>query len=150
MNFIFYKKSINANGFTLVELIVVMAVFSILAAIGIYSFNAYLPRQRQYAAARVVVNDLVQARIRAIKTREPQQFNLFFNRYTIGDATDTFLTRNFNNDYEWDDIQVRTFREPTFNINGTIDNIATISIMCGDNEPVEITMTITGNIKISP
>ncbi|MBF0450174.1 MAG: prepilin-type N-terminal cleavage/methylation domain-containing protein [Candidatus Magnetomorum sp.] len=142
------KIFLNGPGFTLIELIVVMAIMSILATIGVYSFNAYLPRHRQLAAARVVAGDLSKARIRAIKQKTDQNFHLNMNTYTIGDGTVTFIDRDFARDFDWNDLRIQTAREPTFNMNGTIDNISTITIMCGDSDPLEITMTITGNIKI--
>jgi len=149
MNSFLNKTRVKGLGFTLLELMVVMAIFGIMATIGVYSYIIYIPRHQQLSAARIVINDLVRARIRAIKTRKAQQFNLFINRYTISDDSTTFLVRDFSNDYHWDNVRVITPREPTFNTNGTINNISTITIMCGDNEPVAITMTITGNIRIS-
>jgi type IV fimbrial biogenesis protein FimT len=58
-------NSKNQNGFTLMELILVVAVMGIMAAIAIPSFMALLPAMRVNGAARQVMSDLMDARMEA-------------------------------------------------------------------------------------
>lgn len=55
------------SGFTLVELMVAVAVFLILAAIAIPGFTTYLDKSRLRGAADAVVNEIAQARQAAVK-----------------------------------------------------------------------------------
>ncbi|MEW6266813.1 MAG: prepilin-type N-terminal cleavage/methylation domain-containing protein [Thermodesulfobacteriota bacterium] len=53
------------SGFTLIELMTVMIVFSVLAAIAVPTITAWLPNYRLRATARDVASSLQQARLRA-------------------------------------------------------------------------------------
>jgi len=145
------KKS-NSYGFTLIELMIIMAIFSVLAAIGVFSANQYFPNYKKNAAGRTVISDLVKARIHAIKERVRHTVTINNNKYTIHDAnnaSNVFLTRDFASDYDWKEVTIQSATNPTFNIDGTINNISTILVDCGGSDPVSITMTITGNLRIA-
>ncbi|ETR72195.1 MAG: pilin assembly protein [Candidatus Magnetoglobus multicellularis str. Araruama] len=144
----FAKRKTNGYGFTLIELMFVMAIFSVLAAVGLYSVNQYLPRQRKLAAVRIIKADMVKARVHAIRERQNQTLDIQNNKYRIHDNSETFIERNFENDYGWGEIQIQSDSDPVFNPDGTITDISTIVIDSGDSEPLSITMTITGNISI--
>ncbi|KPA09475.1 protein containing Prepilin-type cleavage/methylation [Candidatus Magnetomorum sp. HK-1] len=148
MNHLKLKTIMDSNAFTLIELLFVMAIFTTLAAIGVYSVNQYLPKQRQLSAARVVKTDLVKARIHAIKTRTNQTVTLQNSAYIIKQDSNVYIKRNFKEDFDWNGIEVKSDKSPTFNMDGTVDDITTIEVRCGDSDPLFITMTITGNIKI--
>ena len=55
------------SGFTLIELITIIAIMSILAGIAIPNFLSYLPKHRLNGAARQVMGDLMGARMKAVK-----------------------------------------------------------------------------------
>jgi len=142
------KIKTNSYGFTIIELLVVMSISSVIAAIGLYSISSYMPKQRQIAAARTMKADLVKGRIHAIKSRMDQTVEISNSSYDIKNGSDIFLSRNFEIDFGWAGIELRTTNSPTLNFDGTISDIATIDINCADNDPLSITMTITGNITI--
>ena len=67
-----YKKWIDMNrpqsaGFTLIELMIVIAITAILTALAVPSFSVTLDNQRISGAAEAVLNDLRWARSEAIK-----------------------------------------------------------------------------------
>jgi len=150
-HFIIMNRS-HADAFTLMELMVVIAIFSILAAIGIFSATNYLPIYQKKAAGRTIISDLVKAKIHAIRQRTPQTFIIVNNReYLIRNSnniSDVFLTRDFIEDFGWKGITIQSDTNPIFNIDGTINNISTINIHGADSDPLSITMTITGNLSV--
>ena len=55
------------SGFTLIELIVIIAIVAVFAAIAVPNFLSYLPKHRLNGAARQVMGDLMAARMKAVK-----------------------------------------------------------------------------------
>lgn len=81
---------VPAFGFTLVELLIVIAVIGILAASSIPVFSSYTASQRLSQAAKNVKNDLRSAQNRAINGVEGKAWGMSFNgsnSYTIFTCT---------------------------------------------------------------
>ncbi|MBW2075598.1 MAG: GspH/FimT family pseudopilin [Deltaproteobacteria bacterium] len=58
----------RSQGFSVVELIIVMAIIGVLMVIAVPDFLGYSPRARVKSAARDIVSNMQQARINAIKS----------------------------------------------------------------------------------
>ncbi|MDR1529555.1 MAG: GspH/FimT family pseudopilin [Burkholderiales bacterium] len=57
----------NSRGFNLIELLIAVAIFSILVVMSIPSFNSLIARSRQHDLARALVETMMIARSEAIK-----------------------------------------------------------------------------------
>ena len=66
----------RAAGFTAMELIIVMAIFGILAAIAVPNMIGQMPKYRLKGAARQVMGDLMWARMEAVSQKN--EFRVFF------------------------------------------------------------------------
>ena len=61
------SRSLNQRGFTLVELLIVIAITAVLIAGAVYFANRYLPVYRLREATRDMASTLQQARLEAIR-----------------------------------------------------------------------------------
>jgi type IV fimbrial biogenesis protein FimT len=93
------------TGFTLIELMIVIAVIAIAGGIGAVSLSKYAPDYRLYSAARELQSTLQQARLLAVKRRVPVavSFDVVTNTFQVFtddgvtpgvlDVTETVLKR---------------------------------------------------------
>lgn len=75
-------------GYTLVELMIAVAIIGIMAAIGIPSFIGIMPRIRLNSNVMVLSNEIALARVRAIS--KSTDYRIFFNT-----ADETYTTSKF-------------------------------------------------------
>jgi type IV fimbrial biogenesis protein FimT len=111
----FFMKIFNKIGFSLLELMIVLAIMGILSAIAAPNFINYMAERRLNGAARMVMSDLMAARQKAVT----QNINVTVaftsdHEYTItGDAT----VRDIQRDYY--DVTFTASGNPIFYPRGT-------------------------------
>jgi prepilin-type N-terminal cleavage/methylation domain-containing protein len=71
------------RGFSLVEMVLVIAIISILLAVGTLKFNDYAKRYRTESQTRMIYSLLQKARANAVYERRPTRVKLYANRFEI-------------------------------------------------------------------
>ena len=145
-------------GFTLIEMMVVVAVFAIMAAIAIPSFMSMLPGMRLNGAARQVMGDLMAARMKAVKLNH--RTKVFFDnstQYRICDDADNDQTvdsgegdvadRSIQTDYHDVTIDKGTYNDPVFQSRGTA-SIIILTLTNSEGEQKKVKVHLTGRIMI--
>ena len=73
----------NTDGFSLIELIVVIGIIATLLTITTISFNSWQVRHRVEAQVRGMVADFNEVRIRALTTKQRHSIALYANSYVF-------------------------------------------------------------------
>jgi type IV fimbrial biogenesis protein FimT len=147
-------------GFTLVELMIVIAIMAILAGIAAPNFQTYMAQRRLNGAARQVMTDLMAARMKACSLN--QSVKVFFysdHQYKIcDDANNDTTVDDGEGDVQLRDIQTEYFDvefdssnppDPIFSSRGTA-SLVTITLNLTDfSGSKSITTNITGRVKIN-
>jgi len=140
------------------EMMIVIAIIGIAAAIAIPAFMSMLPGMRLNGAARMVAGDLMAARMNAVK--QNNEFKVFFNspaanQYQIlddddndgvADTGEAITIRNIRNEYP--DVTMSSTNNPIFHPRGTATNLATITLQNSSGAKT-VTISIAGRVKIS-
>ncbi|MEE8400188.1 MAG: GspH/FimT family pseudopilin [Desulfobacterales bacterium] len=147
------------TGFTILELIVSVAILGILAGIAIPNYLTYIPKARLNGAARMVLVDLMAARMKAVKTnRKTQIVFIDDHQYRMNDDADGNNTvDNPEGDATLRDIQSAyydvtlswTAGTVSFSSRGTTSGAGTTVTVTNPSGAKNISVAITGRVKIS-
>ncbi len=136
----------DRRGFSLVEILVAVSVFSILAAVAVPQFVAFRPKSRLNGAARQIYSELMWARSKAVD--ENSAFVVTFpTNQTMQIAGSTTKTVNIQSEYS--DVTLTSSASTiTFTSRGTASVAPTITLTNGAGTKT-VTVRITGTVSIS-
>jgi prepilin-type N-terminal cleavage/methylation domain-containing protein len=150
------KNISNPTGFTLVELVITMALIMIIAGIAYPAFQKYAVQGRLKAAARDMMGDFANAKARAVA--ENVDYEIVFdkgnNRYSLqpsgGSVIQTKSPANFAADIRIgpDDPNFSGGNVVSFFTRGTC-TAGTVKLTNGQGSTAEITTTITGRTYVN-
>jgi prepilin-type N-terminal cleavage/methylation domain-containing protein len=136
----------DRRGFSLVELIVVIAVFGILAGIAVPQFVAFRPQNRLNGAARQIYSELMWARSKAVNDNSAYVVT-FPTTQTMQIVGSTTKTVNVQTEYS--DVTLASSASTiTFSSRGTTDVTPTITLTNSGGTKT-VTVRITGTASIS-
>jgi type IV fimbrial biogenesis protein FimT len=143
------------KGYTLVELFITMAIIGVLAAVATPYFISQMPRYRLNGAARMVMGDLMLARMKAVSENNRYRVYFLSNYYMILDdndnsngvtAGDTWQYRYLQDDYR--DVTISHTNNPVFLPRGTATYLPTITLTNSSGTKT-ITISIAGRVQVS-
>jgi prepilin-type N-terminal cleavage/methylation domain-containing protein len=145
----FKEKSLtfmNKRGFTLVEMLVAIVIFGILAALAVPQFIAFRPMNRLNGATRQVYSELMLARAKAVN--ENRNYVVTFpTNYTMQIVGSS--TKVVNIQTEYSDVTLTSSASTlTFSSRGTTDVTPTITLTNSGGTKT-VTVRITGTASIS-
>lgn len=111
------------SGFTVTELIVIIALLSLLTTVGVPNFLSWLPKYRLRSAARDLFSNLQLAKMEAIKTNRNCSIGYQKNpdRYAITLLNKTVMLSDYKSGIRFEGPNNQTFSVAniTFNSRGT-------------------------------
>jgi len=147
----------SGRGFTLIELIVVIALIAILTAIAVPSYQSFMVRSRLKGAARQVMSDVMNARMTAVSLNQKVKVHFEGDGHTYkiwsdangdGDVTASEgvnLTKDVRPNYH--DVTLSTGNDPIFNPRGAASAPETITVT-NPAGSINITVAISGRVAI--
>ncbi|MEI6705007.1 MAG: GspH/FimT family pseudopilin [Deltaproteobacteria bacterium] len=82
-----YSVVNNKRGFSLLEMMIVVALIAILSAVAVISIKSNMPQYYLSGAARQVLTDLMLARSKAVSNNTATTVNFSSTGYSIGGVT---------------------------------------------------------------
>ena len=138
---------VNSRGFTIIELMVVTAVFAILTAIAVPQFRALQPKFRLDGATRQVFSELMSARAKAVN--ENTTYTVTFpNTYTVQIVGSATRTVNLRTLFDTDVTVSSSAATIHLSSRGTSDVGSTITVSNAAGSKT-VSLKITGGATIS-
>ncbi len=151
----------NNNGLTIIELLIVVAIFGIIATVATITMQGPLNMYKVKGAARQIYGDLQMARMKAIKEGSEWAVEFSGNTYTVrnagangtwNDADDTVIkTVDIESEYKWVTITSAPTRD-IFSPDGTASfqgaMNGTVTVSRGTESQSICINTGTGNVRI--
>jgi len=136
------------------ELMIVIAIMAILAAIAAPNYTSFMAQRRLNGAARQIMSDLMHARMQAVN--QNNEFKITFvnsHEYQIldddnsngsSDSGESVRTKSVQTDYS--DVTLSSTANPVFNPRGTANGATiTLSNSAGSKS---VSLAITGRVII--
>ncbi len=144
------------TGFTLIEMMIVIAVIAILASIAAPNLQSYMAQRRLNGAARQVMTDLMAARSNAVSLN--QKVKVFFGSNhtyqvwndvdgngTVANDEGDDIERDIHPDYH--DVTFSASADPVFQPRGTVSPSSTITLTNSSGLKY-VKVALTGRVKI--
>lgn len=148
------KKVRSQKGFTLVELMIVVAIIAIMATFAFPAYQDWMVRNRLNGAARQVMSDFMEARMKAAS--QNNRFRVLFldshrykildddNNNNIEDTGESSQTKDIQTEYY--DVTLSVSADPIFYPRGT--SSGTTFTLTNSSGSKYVKVAITGRVKI--
>jgi type IV fimbrial biogenesis protein FimT len=152
-------KKFNKTGFSLLELMIVIAIMGILSTIAAPNFMHYMAERRLNGAARMVMSDLMAARMKAVSINQRVKVSFVSNHAyeiwndadnngTVADNEGDDLVKDIHPNY-YDVTFSFVSANPVFSPRGTasVSKVTLTSSRTGVSSK-DVTVAIAGRVKI--
>ncbi|MFO7964571.1 MAG: GspH/FimT family pseudopilin [Desulfobacterales bacterium] len=141
------KATHPKHGFTVIEMLVAIAIIGIISAIAIPNLLSFFPKSRLSGATRVLAGDLMATRMEAVK-RNQTAYMAYMGaaEYQIAYMGTLIKARDLSSEYP--DVTFADFDRVSFNSRGAALGTKTITLSNPSGSKT-IDVTIAGRVKIN-
>lgn len=140
------KNDMNRRGFSLVELLVVMAIMGTLLSIATFGFNQYMRKSQMESQTKQLYGDLMEYRAKALYEKKEWTFKINGSSYGIYSSTATGVSP----------VTTTTLKHPvvtgvtkiTFNTRGTTNNLGTVCVEAANDATVDAVVIAQTRVQI--
>ena len=137
-----YSVVKDKKGFSLLEMMIVVALIAILSAMAVISINSNMPQYYLSGAARQVLTDLMMARSKAVSNNTATTVTFSSTGYSIGGVT-TNISSQFKG------VSLSSTGSITFFTMGTTSGSVTITLTGSSGlAPKQVVVSAAGRIRI--
>lgn len=138
------------RGFTLVELVVVMAIMAILLTVGVLRFNDYRTKSEIEAQTKMILADLSEARVQALFQKRPRSVVIAGTQFAIYSSSLTSVAPLTRKTLKYA-VQSDGSGQINFDARGLVGNIGTggrsLCLTTGEN-PATIDSIVLSTTRI--
>jgi prepilin-type N-terminal cleavage/methylation domain-containing protein len=134
----YVKSDERTNGFTIVELIVVIAVIGILLAIATFGFSQYQRKAKMEEQMRTLYADLMESRSKALYEKIPRTVKVQANSYAVYPAPNAAGTPELSRVLNYP-VVFSLATDNVFNTQGVLAN-ATAKTICIQEQPNQLSV----------
>ena len=146
----------DQRGFTIVEMMITIAIIGVLASLSFFTVQAIMPGYRLNGAIRMVRGDLYNAKMLAAKRNRQYKIVFSANGYQVQRGTSNAgafsldqveFSRTFS-DYPRVTVKTSATADPVFSPRGTAFSV-TITLQNSGGDEKTVTTSIAGRIRIN-
>ncbi|MEI6209232.1 MAG: GspH/FimT family pseudopilin [Desulfuromonadales bacterium] len=137
-----YSVIYNKKGYSLLEMVTVIAIITVLAAVAVIAIKSNMPQYYLSGAARQVLTDLMLTRMQAVSTNAATTVTFNSTGYTIGGVAKDISS-------QFGGVSLSSTGNITFTTMGTASGSVTITLT-GSPElpPKRVDVSAAGRVRI--